>query len=129
MKMLIGGQWTESSDKTWMVIRNPGTGEEIDKVPKATLQDMEAVVAAAQIGKLEMKQLTAFQRYEILIRIAHAIEECVPELGRLLAQENGKPIGQNPRRGCRDRQYLQGFCRRIQAPFWKGDASGCRSWK
>ena len=94
MKMLIGGQWTESSDKTWMVIRNPGTGEEIDKVPKATLQDMEAVVAAAQIGKLEMKQLTALQRYEILIRIAHAIEECVPELGRLLAQENGKPIGQ-----------------------------------
>jgi acyl-CoA reductase-like NAD-dependent aldehyde dehydrogenase len=48
MKMLIADRWVKSSDKTWMSIRNPGTGEEIDKVPKATLQDMETAVAAAQ---------------------------------------------------------------------------------
>ena len=47
MKMLIDSQWVESSDKTWISIRNPGTGEEIDKVPKATLQDVERVVTAA----------------------------------------------------------------------------------
>ncbi len=51
MKMLIEDKWVESSDKTMMSIRNPGTGEEIDKVPKATLEDMERVVAAAQKGK------------------------------------------------------------------------------
>ena len=53
-----------------MSIRNPGTGEEIDKVPKATLQDVERAVNAAQRGKEAMRQLTALQRYEILTRIA-----------------------------------------------------------
>jgi len=94
MKMFIDDQWVEASDRTWISIRNPGTGEEIDKVPKATLQDVERAVNSAQRGKQAMRQLTALQRYEILISIAQAIEERVPELGRLLAQENGKPITQ-----------------------------------
>ncbi len=92
--MLIDDKWVESSDKTWMTVRNPGTGEEIDKVPKATLQDMENVVAAAQKGRVAMHQLTALQRYEALTRIAQTIDEHVLELGNLLAQENGKPITQ-----------------------------------
>ena len=94
MKMLIDSQWVESSDKTWISIRNPGTGEEIDKVPKATLQDVEHVVTAAQKGKEAMRRLTAFERYELLTSIAQAIDGRVEELGKLLAQENGKPIGQ-----------------------------------
>jgi lactaldehyde dehydrogenase len=75
-----------------MSIHNPGTGEEIDKVPKATLQDVERVVAAAQKGKEAMRRLTALQRYEILTLVAQAIDTRVAELGKLLAQENGKPI-------------------------------------
>jgi len=94
MKMLVDGQWMESADGQWMEILNPGTGEVIDRVPRATLQDAERVVAAAQAGKEAMRRLTALQRYEILTRIAHAIDARVPELGRLLAQENGKPVQQ-----------------------------------
>src|SRR5512137_898764 len=94
MKMLIDGNWVGASDQTWMSIINPGTGEEIDQVPKATLLDAERVVAAAQMGRQAMRRLTAFQRYEILTRIAQAIESRVAELGRLLARENGKPIQQ-----------------------------------
>jgi acyl-CoA reductase-like NAD-dependent aldehyde dehydrogenase len=92
--MLIDSQWVESSDKTWISIRNPGTGEEIDKVPKATLQDVERVVIAAQKGKEAMRRLTALERYELLTNIAQAIDGQVAELGMLLAKENGKPIGQ-----------------------------------
>jgi acyl-CoA reductase-like NAD-dependent aldehyde dehydrogenase len=94
MKMLIDGQWVQSADKSWMTIRNPGTGEEIDKVPKATVEDAKRAVAAAQKGKQAMRQLTAFQRYEILTRIAEAIDTRVAALGKLLARENGKPITQ-----------------------------------
>jgi acyl-CoA reductase-like NAD-dependent aldehyde dehydrogenase len=94
MKMLIDGKWVEASDGAWMEIRNPGTGQVIDKVPRATVQDAERAVAAAQRGKVAMRRLTARQRYEMLIRMAEAIEGRVPELGKLLAEENGKPIGQ-----------------------------------
>jgi acyl-CoA reductase-like NAD-dependent aldehyde dehydrogenase len=92
MKMFIDDQWVESSDKVWMDIRNPGTGEVLDKVPRGTLEDATRMVAAAQKGKLNMRRLTAQQRYEILNRIALAIEANGEELGRLLAAENGKPI-------------------------------------
>ena len=92
MKMLIDSQWVEASDGAWMEIRNPGTGEVLDRVPRATLQDAERAVAAAQQGKQAMRQMTALARYEALIRIANAIEANLPELGKLLAQENGKPI-------------------------------------
>ncbi len=94
MKMLIDGQWVESSDGQQMDIRNPGSGEVIDSVPRATLQDAKRAVEAAQIGKQAMRKLTARERYECLMRIAEALEIRVEELGRLLARENGKPINQ-----------------------------------
>jgi lactaldehyde dehydrogenase len=90
--MLIDGGWVESSDGGWMNIYNPGSGELIEKVPMATLQDVEQAVAAAQKGKEAMRKLTALARFEILTRIAQAIDAQVDELGELLARENGKPI-------------------------------------
>ena len=90
--MLIDSQWVESTDKICMNILNPGTGDVIDSVPKATLKDVEQAVAVAQNGKLAMRKLTSLERFEILMRIAQAIEAHVAELGKLLAQENGKPI-------------------------------------
>jgi acyl-CoA reductase-like NAD-dependent aldehyde dehydrogenase len=94
MEMLIAGQWVEASDGAWMDIRNPGTGKVIDRVPRATLDDTRRAVEAAQAGKVAMRKLTARQRYDMLIRVAQAMEARVPELGKLLAEENGKPIGQ-----------------------------------
>jgi lactaldehyde dehydrogenase len=92
--MYLDDQWVEASDKVWMEIRNPGTGEVLDRVPRGTLEDAARMVAAAQKGKAAMRRLTANQRYEILSRIAQAIEAHGEELGRLLAAENGKPIQQ-----------------------------------
>jgi acyl-CoA reductase-like NAD-dependent aldehyde dehydrogenase len=117
MKMLIGEQWVESSDKTWMIIQNPGTGEEIDKVPKATLQDVEKAVIAAQDGRLGMKQLTALQRYEMLMAIAHAIEDRVSSLGMLLAEENGKPIGQTRAEVAVTANIFRGFAEEAKRIF------------
>jgi lactaldehyde dehydrogenase len=117
MKMLIDNQWVDSYDKTWMTIRNPGTGEEIDKVPKATLQDMETVVTASQKGRVAMRQLTSLQRYEILTRIAHAIEDRVQELGKLLAQENGKPITQTRAEVAVTANIFRGFAEESKRMF------------
>lgn len=94
MKMLIDNQWTDSSDGKQMKIKNPGTGVVIDSVPAATLSDAELAVKAAQQGKELMRNLTAHERYEILTRIAQAIDEKAAELGELLAKENGKPVMQ-----------------------------------
>ncbi len=94
MNMLIDGQWVDASDGQCMTIYNPGTGEVLETVPRATVQDVERAIASAQKGKEAMRKLTAHARYEILIRIANSIEARTYELGKLLAQENGKPVAQ-----------------------------------
>ena len=94
MNMLINDRWVDASDGECMNVYNPGTGEVLDKVPKATLQDVEQAIASAQQGREAMRKLTAHERFVILTRIALAIEARVPEFGELLARENGKPINQ-----------------------------------
>lgn len=94
MKMLIDSKWVESSDGKWREIRNPGTGEVIDKVPQATLDDAKKALEAAQHAKEAMRRMPAYKRSELLLRIAQAMEDMKESLSRLLAQENGKPIRQ-----------------------------------
>ena len=94
MKMLIDSQWVEASDGSWREIRNPGTGEVIDSVPLATLEDADRALEAAQRGKEAMRKCPAHERSAILFRIADAMEANKEALGNLLAQENGKPIQQ-----------------------------------
>lgn len=94
MKMLIDSQWVGASNGKCRDVLNPGSGEVIDSVPDATLEDVEKALAAAQHGKEAMRRLPAHQRSAILYRTAEAMEAEKEELSRLLAKENGKPIQQ-----------------------------------
>ena len=117
MKMLVDNQWVDASDKGTMPVRNPGTGEEIDRVPKATLEDMQRVIAAAQKGKDAMRRLTALQRYQMLNKIAENIDSRVSELGHLLAQENGKPILQTRAEVAVTANIFRGFAEEAKRIF------------
>jgi acyl-CoA reductase-like NAD-dependent aldehyde dehydrogenase len=57
MKMLIDSQWVDASDGKWREVRNPGTGEVIDKVPQATLDDAKGALEAAQHAKEAMRRM------------------------------------------------------------------------
>ncbi len=94
MKMLIDGRWVDASDGRFREVRNPGTGEVIDTVPEATLEDAERALQAAQRGKEAMARMPAHKRAAILARIADAMEARKEALSELLARENGKPIRQ-----------------------------------
>ncbi|OGT27844.1 MAG: succinate-semialdehyde dehydrogenase [Gammaproteobacteria bacterium RBG_16_66_13] len=94
MKMLIDSRWVESSDSARLDVRNPGTGGVIDSVPRGTLDDVRRAVEAAQAGKAAMGRLSAAERYDLLVKVANELTRRADELGRLLAEENGKPIGQ-----------------------------------
>ncbi|TFH36942.1 MAG: aldehyde dehydrogenase family protein [Anaerolineales bacterium] len=107
--MLIDSQWVEASDGGWNDVRNPGTGEVIDRVPLATLEDAERAVEAAQRGKLAMGKCPAHERSAILVRIANAMEANKEALSNLLAQENGKPIRQTREEIAASIRIFQGF--------------------
>ena len=109
MKMLIDSQWVEASDGGRQEVSNPGTGEVIGSVPRATLEDAERALNAAQAGKLRMRKCPAHERSAILSRIADAMEVNKESLSTLLAQENGKPIRQTRDEVAASIRIFQGF--------------------
>jgi len=117
MKMLIDGQWVEASDGATLEVRNPGTGAVIDRVPRGTIEDAARAVEAAQAGKEAMRRLTAADRYDLLQSIAGAIQSRVDDLGRLLAEENGKPILQTRAEVAVTANIMRGFAEEAKRIF------------
>ena len=108
-RMLIASAWVDSSDGRSRPVLNPGTGGAIDEVPIATKADVMRAVQAAQLGKAAMRALPAHERARILISAAGRMERELPELARLLASENGKPIRQTREEIAAAARIFRGF--------------------
>jgi len=92
MLMRIGGVDTEPGNDTWIPVINPATGEEIDRVPAGTKDDVERAVAAADTAFFLWKKKTQRERGMILFRTAGIVREQHKDLARLLTREQGKPL-------------------------------------
>lgn len=71
-------------------VRNPATGEHLHDVASTSSADVAALISGAH----DARDVPAVERAEWLFRIADEMEARGEELARLLATENGKPIGQ-----------------------------------
>jgi len=102
MDMLINGAAARSSDETWIAVTNPATGEEIDRVPKGTREDVSAAVEAADAAFHDWSEKTMRERGLLLYRAAGLIRRDYKDLGRLLTTEQGKPLREatDEVRGC-----------------------------
>ncbi len=93
-KLLINGQWVNStSGKTFPTI-NPSTGEVITQVAEADAADVDKAVSAARAAfeaGAWRKKLSASQRGTLMYKLADLIEKNADELAQLEALDNGKP--------------------------------------
>jgi len=94
MQMLIGGEWVGAVSGETYVVRNPATGEAIDTVPKAGVEDVRKALDWARKGRSVMAALPAHRRSDIRRRTSELIGEQLEELSQLLTRENGKTIRQ-----------------------------------
>jgi aldehyde dehydrogenase (NAD+) len=95
-KLLIGGEWVESSDgKTFDTI-NPATGEVLTQISAGTRQDVDCAVKAARKAFDDpggaWQKMTASERGKLLWRIADLIEKNIDEIAEIETLDNGKPI-------------------------------------
>jgi betaine-aldehyde dehydrogenase len=92
MEMRIGGKEVSSLGDVWIDVRNPATGELIDRVPAGSAGDVaEAVEAAAEaFGNWKKKGMR--ERGMILFHAAEKVREQHMDLARLLTVEQGKPL-------------------------------------
>jgi len=91
-KLVIAGEQRNAADGGTTEIRNPATGEVVDRVATATEEDVNLAIEAAEAAFKKWSAVPPSQRAEILYRAAHLLSEREKELARLLTQEQGKPL-------------------------------------
>ena len=92
MKMHIGGQWVDKSEK--IEVLHPFDGSVVDTIPRGDAADVELALATAERGAKVMASLTGYERYEILHKAAHLMEERNEDLARTITLEEGKIIAE-----------------------------------
>jgi len=89
-KFLIGGKLV-AGDQTMDVI-NPATEEVITKAPRASAAQVNAAVAAAKAAFPAWSKKPLAERRALLHKVADVIDAHAEEIGRILTQEQGKPL-------------------------------------
>lgn len=110
MKMIIGGRHVDASDGRTSEVVNPATGQVVDTVPEATLEDLDRAIALAVEGQKEWAAVPLHEKTAVLERYAQLVteKENVEKIARLMCEEGGKPIEQ-----CRTEVYANAAIFRI----------------
>src|SRR6267378_336794 len=94
MKMLIAGEWKDSTTGARSSILDPSSGETIAEVPKASKQDAKAAVDSAReaFGSPEWREMDSGKRGRILTKLAGLVRDNSDELARLETLNEGKTL-------------------------------------
>lgn len=88
--LFIDGKWVKKP-RTYE-LRAPYNGQLLARISMADADDVEKAISGAQRAFQTMKDLPAYQRSEILFRVARLLKERKEEMARIVAKEAGKPI-------------------------------------
>ena len=91
-KLVIAGEQRDASDGGTTEIRNPATGEIVDRVASGTQEDVNQAIDAAEGAFKKWSGVPPSERAAILFKAAHLLTEREKDLARLLTQEQGKPL-------------------------------------
>ncbi len=105
MKMFLEGRW--QSGATSLAVTNPFRGETIDEVPQGTAADIDRALAGLVNGAKIMRQLSGYERAQLLRRIAALMTEREAELARLISQEEGKVLSEGVLEASRAREVIE----------------------
>jgi succinate-semialdehyde dehydrogenase/glutarate-semialdehyde dehydrogenase len=92
MLMRIGGKDVEGIDGRRIEVKNPATGEPVDRVPAGTKEDVSCAVDAAEAAYGAWAKKSMRERGMVLFHAARKVRDQHKDLARLLTLEQGKPI-------------------------------------
>jgi aminobutyraldehyde dehydrogenase len=90
-EMLIDGQFVRGEGDAEKIL-NPATGQVLCEVPEASFEQINRVVAAANIAFESWSETTPMERSRLLLKLADAIEARAEEFARLESLNCGKPF-------------------------------------
>jgi succinyl-CoA reductase len=80
------------SREAWIDVDNPATGEIIQRIPEATIEDARRVIDQASAATRIAVDIPAYKRARMLAEVAKLMEERSAEIARMITLEAGKPI-------------------------------------
>jgi len=92
MKAFFAGDWVERDTK--IEVRHPFDNHVVDTVPLLGPADVDAAIDSTVRGAALMRQLSGYERFQILRRTADAMFARQKELGRLISLEEGKTLAE-----------------------------------
>ncbi len=92
MHMLIDGKEVAAADDRWTEVKNPATGEVIDRVPLGSETDVDAAVESADAAFGMWSKKTTRERGLILYHAAEQVRLQHQNIARQLTLEQGKPL-------------------------------------
>src|SRR5437762_2315249 len=91
-KMFINGEPVDAQAGKTLDVKNPANGSVVDSVPRGTAADVDAAVEAAAKAFPAWAALPPSKRAQLMHAAAEKMKAAVPEIARLLSQEQGKPL-------------------------------------
>jgi succinate-semialdehyde dehydrogenase/glutarate-semialdehyde dehydrogenase len=92
--MLIDGKWVDSESGGYIDVIDPATEEVFARVPRATEKEADSALQAAERAFPAWSRLSPFARADYLRRAGDILEARKEKLGRLMTQEQGKPLNE-----------------------------------
>lgn len=88
--LLIGGEWTEAME--YSILRSPYSQEVIAEIPAATELETSRAIEIAYQARETMRKMPAFQRAQILEKVARLLKVRASEAAKIISIESAKPI-------------------------------------
>ncbi len=95
-KMLVGGEWVESSSEATISVVSPFTGKQIGEVPKGGREDIRKAIDAAReaFDKGPWPRLPARARGDVYLKAAQLLQQRAAAIAELESRNQGKTIKQ-----------------------------------
>ncbi len=94
-QLFIDGVWRAGTGGLTIPVVNPATEATIGTVARATREDLDAALAAAEKGFEVWRATSAYERSKIMRRAAALLRERKAAIARLMTMEQGKPLAQS----------------------------------
>jgi succinate-semialdehyde dehydrogenase/glutarate-semialdehyde dehydrogenase len=119
-KLIIAGESCDGTGRVTAEIKNPATGEVVDRVAVGTREDVDRAIDAAESAFPKWSAVPPSKRAEILLNGCHKLQEREKDLARLLTQEQGKTIRESTleiRRFIQTIEHYAGLAKTIRGGY------------
>jgi acyl-CoA reductase-like NAD-dependent aldehyde dehydrogenase len=92
MRMFLAGEWVDRAET--IDVRDPFDNSLIDTVPSADHTDVETALAAAFAARATAREMTTYERSQVLLKTAAIIADQVEDFAQIIAREGSKTINE-----------------------------------